>query len=227
LDAARERFGRLLTSPLRFAELHGSEQLSPRERRRMEPRRMSRRLAIDLVAQAFLKHTDVVSLRVGAPRSDGAVNPPGHEVLLRETGLSRTRMCRAIRDGKRAGYWTAHQPRLEYTNAEGAKAYAAFRVIYRLTDRFFERLGLGRRLKVERDRASERARARRARIFPGPLLRGREAMRRLRARPRAGAPPGAEVDQRRANEIMMRLRHQHPDWDAERIRAEARRLTRS
>ncbi len=226
LKAATERIGGLLTNPLRFIELHGGEGLPARERRRLEPRRYSRRQAIDLVCQAFLKHVDLLSLRVGTPLRNGAVSPPGHAELAVETNLTLTRMRRAIRDGRRAGWWTAHQPRLKYTNDKGESAHCAFRVIYRLTDRFFDRLGLSRRLKRERDQASHRATARRQRIHPGPLLAARDGFRSLlapRPRPRPTVDD-KENEARLMNALMVRLSLKHPGWDPERVRAEARRL---
>lgn len=227
LDAARERLARLLSYPLRFTELHGSDMLPAREARRMEPRRMPRREAINLVGAAFLKHTDVVSLRVGSPRPDGSVTPPGQIRLTEETGISMSRLRRAIRDGVRAGYWTRHQPRLRYSRQDGAYAYCAFRTIYRLTDRFFVRLGLGKRLVKERQRAAERAGGRR-RIYALALLEARDQLRK-RSRAVARAPRSvddAENDARLLNSLRLRLRMQYPGWPPERIDAEAKRLRR-
>jgi hypothetical protein len=231
LEAARERLQALIRSPLRFAELHGSSVLRPSERRRIEPRRLERREAINLVGAAFLKHTDLCSLRVGSPRRDGHVTPPGHVRMQEETGLSLSRMRRAIRDGVRAGYWTSTQPRVAYKNSAGETRYAAFRVIYRLTDRFFGRLGLGRRIERERDRASAR-RSERRRIYAASLVEARDALGRMqrakasRYEGRAASDDAAHNRARLGLELRIRLRAQHPEWPPERVSAEADRLIR-
>lgn len=228
LSAAAERLARIINFPLRFTELHGSDMLRPAERRRMEPRRMPRRESINLVGAALLRHTDVASLRVGSPRADGQVTPPGHVKLAEETGLSLTRLRRALRDGVRAGYWTRTQPKVKYTNAEGSQAWAAFRVIYRLTDRFFARLGLGRRLERERKAAAERAGERR-RIYALALLEARDRVRSFVRKHEKAPPPTVDAGENRARlliEIKLRLRARWPDWPPERIAAEAERLAR-
>lgn len=230
LAAARDRLAALLKHPLRFVELHGSELLRPAERRRMEPRRLSRREAVYLVGAALLHHADVVTLRVGAPRGDGHVTPPGHEKLAELTGLSLTRLRRALREGIRAGYWTATQPRLRYRNAAGDWAYAAFRVVYRLAERFFARLGLGRRLAKERIKAAERLRDRR-RIYALALLGARDARLKTRRGSRDHSGPTARQDDaenaaRLLADLKLRLRQRYPDWPAERVAAEASRALR-
>lgn len=230
LEVAAERLQRLIRFPLRFTELHGSEVLRPSERRRMEPRRLPRRESINLVGAALLRRTDLVTLRVGTPRGDGQVTPPGQVKLAAETGLSLTRLRRALRDGIRAGYWTRTQPRLKYTNQEGLPAWAAFRVIYKLTDKFFARLGLGKRLDRERKAAAERAGQRR-RIFALALLEARDRLRAFRRRKDGPQAPPASTDdaENRARfliELKLRLRAKWPDWPAERVAAEAERLAR-
>lgn len=224
---ARERLARLIPFPLRFLELHGAELLRPAERRRMEPRRMARREAINLVGASMLGHTDLVSLRVGSPRADGSVNPPGQLALAAETGLSLTRLRRAIRDGVTAGYWTRTQPRLKYITADGEAAWSSYRVIYRFTDRFFHRLGLAKRLTRERQRAAERCGQRR-RIYALALLEARARFRKVRGAPRQAAQStdAAENEARLMAELRLRLRARWPDWPVERIDGEAARLRR-
>jgi hypothetical protein len=200
--------------------------LRPAERRRIEPRRMQRREAVNLVGAAFLKHADVVTLRVGSPRADGSVTPPGHDRLAEETGLSLTRLRRAIAEGVRAGWWTASQPRLRYRGADGEWAYAAFRVIYRLSEKFFRVLGLGPKLQRERVKASERLGQRR-RIYALALLAARDSFRTLRRGldlARRTDIDAAENRGRLLTELRLRLRQQYPGWPPERIEAEAQRL---
>jgi len=230
LAAACERLRKLLTHPLRFTELHGSEMLRPSERRRVEPRRGERREAIFLVGSALLHYADVLTLRVGSPRGDGLVTPPGHDKLAEITGLSLTRLRRAIHDGRAAGYWDSTQPVLRYKNAIGDWAYASFRVVYRLTEKFFKRLGLGPKLARERVKAAERARDR-TRIHPLALLQARELVRASKAGSREFQGPQASADAaeneaRRMSELRAVLRHRWPDWPADRVEAQARRLYR-
>lgn len=99
--------------PLKLHDLHGTKLLPRWQARRMTPRRPELREAIGLVARAMLEHTDIDSKRVGAPRSDGRVVPPGqqgrkgHEDeagLVWETGLPITRVRRAIGTMVRIGW---------------------------------------------------------------------------------------------------------------------------
>jgi hypothetical protein len=243
--------------PLRFLELHGAELLPEWQRRRMTPRRRERLEALALVGLALLRFADLVSYRIGAPRSDGYVTPPGHEELARLTGLTLTRLRRAIRDMVRAGYLRGprrgsklnRQPVTEYTNAKGERAYCAHRVVYVLTDKFFERLGLGPRMARERTLAVARRAAHR-RIYAGALLEGRELAKGLRHGSRekrfpgapgtptraVGAPAGpaplvsvdaAENAARLVAGLKLRLRERHPDWGAARLEAETERIVRS
>lgn len=91
--------------PLKLHDLHGTKLLPKWQARRMTPRRPELRESIGLVARAMLEHMDIPSKRIGAPRADGYVSPPGqqgpegHEDemgLVWQTGLSITRVRRAI-----------------------------------------------------------------------------------------------------------------------------------
>lgn len=209
IGAVRSRLEYLLEhEPWKFLELHGSEGLPRWQQRRMVTRHRSRLEAIGKVLGAMLEHTDLESYRVGAPRSDGNVTPPGqqgpkgHEAeegLRRDTGLSITRIRRAIADLVRAGYLFGprlgpdgrplpgpsgkrYQRVIEYTNDKGERAYCAHRVVYVFRELFFERLGLklAERMKLERASAVARRAERRARMYPGPLLAAREHTRGMR-----------------------------------------------
>jgi hypothetical protein len=199
-DRSVDRLQKLITHPLRFADLHGTGLLPRREARRMTPRRRERRESIVKVSMVLLRHCDLVSLRIGAPRilSDTSetreVTPPGHEALIAECGVSPTSFRRCIAEMKRAGWLTAKQPRYLYESGEtGETCYGALRVIYTLTAKFFKALQLDKRLKVERDKASERAGERR-RIYAAGLLEARHKAGAARSallhgRKRAGTAP--------------------------------------
>ena len=210
IGAVRSRLEYMLErEPWKFLELHGSEGLPRWQQRRMVTRHRSRLEAIGKVLGAMLEHTDLESYRVGAPRSDGNVTAPGqqgpkgHESeagLVRDTGLSITRVRRAIRDLVRAGY--LYGPRLgpdgkalpgpsgkryqrvvEYSDPKtGEKRYCAHRVVYVFRDLFFQRLGtkIADRMQLERADAVRRRAERRARLYPGALLAARENLRGMR-----------------------------------------------
>lgn len=194
-DAADKLCDALERRPLRLAEIHGAQLLPSWQRRRMTPRRPERREALGRVLTAMLEHCDLVSLRVGTPRSDGFVTAPGQQGpkgreleggLVRETGLSITRVRRAISTAVRAGWLRGprrgskdnRQPVTEYTNAAGDRAWAAHRVVYVFTAMFFRAVGIQTH-KLERERAFavKRRDERRGRLYPAALLAGRELVR--------------------------------------------------
>jgi hypothetical protein len=169
------------------------------------------------------------------------VTPPGHEALIAESGVSPTSFRRCVAEMKRAGWLTGKQPRYIYEDQRtGDTRYGSLRVVYTLTKKFFEALGLDRRLKVERDKAVIRAGERR-RIYALGLLEARDAGEKARravvreqdaaARARGSAAKAAadEIDAREnaARQLIglkLRLRQAHPDWGADRIDREARAL---
>jgi hypothetical protein len=264
LKNAIEKCARMLTGKVtEFIELVGGELLPKWQRRRIPKRRRERLEAIVLTAQALVKHVDLLSLRVGAPRgaapaSDAEdvryVNPPGQAKLCEETGLSITRLRRAIKDLRLAGYILGpakgkkenRQRRIEYTRPDGTKGWSSCRVVYVLTRKFFERLELSKRLEKEQADAYQRARA--GRPSSGALLAAREHRRGWKAGSRetrplgspgtptravAGTtgqtdPPPTEERARQLMAIQLAIRGAHPEWDPDRVRAEAlERLKRS
>ena len=257
LKRAIERCARMATGKVTdFIELVGGELLPKWQRRRIPKRRRERLEAIVLTAQALMKHVDLLNLRVGAPRGAAPlsadaedvryVNPPGQAKLCEETGLSITRLRRAIKDLRLAGYILGpakgrkenRQRRIEYVGTDGKKGWSACRVVYVLTRKFFERLDLARRLEKEQADAYQRARA--GRPSSGALLAAREHRRGWKAgsretRPRGapGAPtpavarptshagPMAEDTARNLIGVQLAIRGAHPDWDPDRVRAKA------
>lgn len=247
---------RILTGKVtEFIELVGGELLPRWQQRRVPKRRVERLRAIVLTAKALLKHQDLVSKRVGTPRgrvpdSTDVVDaryvcPPGQKKLCEETGLSITALRRAIKDLRLAGYLLGpgkgsplKQRRIAYTNAKGEVGYSSCRVVYVLTDLFWQRLKLGDWLALEQRDAYERAKGRR--LASGPLLAAREHRRawkrgsretRLQDAPgtptpavaRTAAPvaPQAEDTARNLIQAQLALRKAHPEWDPDRVRAEA------
>lgn len=167
--------------PLRFVELHGAQGLTRADRRRLEARLTLRLQAYVLVVGALLVWMDLPSLRSGKLVAGERVFGLGQEHLAEVTGLSLTRLRRAIADLVAAGYLTWKQPIARYVKpgAPGGVGHAAWFAIYRFELRFFERLQLDGALAKNRRRAVER-RANRVRIYAASLLRAREALRRAR-----------------------------------------------
>lgn len=265
LKKAIERCARMATGKVsEFIELVGGELLPAWQRRRIPKRRRERLEAIVLTAQALMKHVDLLSLRVGAPRGAAPasadaedvryVNPPGQAKLCEETGLSITRLRRAIKDLRLAGYILGpskgrtenRQRRIEYVRPDGSKGWSSCRVVYVLTRKFFERLDLSRRLEKEQADAYRRARA--GRPSSGALLAAREHRRGWKAGSREArplgspgaptpavattasqaAPPLTEERARHLMAIQLAIRGAHPEWDPDRVRSEAlERLKRS
>lgn len=213
--------------PLRLRELHGTQLLPRWQARRMTPRRPERREAIGLTLGAMLEHMDLVTKRVGTPRGDGYVTPPGQQGpneteggLCLETGLSITRLRRAISTAVRIGWLrgprrgpdgkylrgpsgTRYQRIEEYDDVRpgakpGAKRYHAHRVVYVFTDEFFAALDMTKDIERESGRASQRRTEARARLYPAALLAGRELMRGMRHGSREERPHGAHAAPTRA-----------------------------
>lgn len=227
-DIPRALYRRLIAAPLSCPGLHGSEKLPRHEARRMTPRRLSRRIAMFKAACVLARLADLVSMRVGVPRGDSYqlpdgsfqryVNAPGQEGehgLAALAGVTLSRLRRALGELRRMGWITSSQRVVEYTNAAGARAYYACRVVYVLTPKFFEALGIDRKVAKERKRASDRCGERR-RIYAGALLsRG--------ARGAAHTFDAAANDARRMGELELKIRQRYPAWSRDRVRAEARR----
>ncbi len=257
---ASERCAWIARKVARFIELTGGQLLPKWQRKRLAKRRPERLEAVVLVCRALLKHCDLLSLRIGKPRGRVPedysaeadvryVNPPGQARLCEETGLSITRLRRAIAELRRAGYLCGpgkgsalKQRRIEYVNSKGVTCWSACRVVYAFTRLFFERLHLDQRL--EREQADAYTRARGPRIYSGALLAAREHRRNWKAGSREQRPPGApgtptpaaapataratepgsEDAARALIAVQLALREAHPDWTLERVRAEAREL---
>lgn len=280
ITKARERLEDLLEhKPRKLLELHGAQLLPEWQRRRVVPRRPIFREAIGRVLGAMLEHTDTISYRVGAPRPDGFVVPPGQQGpegresefgLVMETGCSIQRVRRVISTAVRIGWLEgprkdkngkmipsksgrAYQHVKHWTDAKtGKSGYAAHRVVYVFTDAFFAALGkdMSERMVREREAAVTRRRERRERMYPGPLLAGRELVKGMRHGSRERRPLGAPAtptaavsvapaprqglsvdaaqnEERLAGAIALGLRNKHPDWPGDRVRAEALALARA
>jgi hypothetical protein len=145
----------------RFPELgSGRGQARFKFSESMRERNLQRLEAITLVAMCLLLHCDLVRLRCGRPRRDGScdairaarprprdgrmvVDRGSYATLESETGLTRTRLFEALRDGESAGYWSSHQPRKRWEDdLTGEDRWRGFPSVRTLSKLFFQRLGI-------------------------------------------------------------------------------------
>jgi len=113
--------------------------------------RSERREACVLLLTALLKYTDLASLRVGIPTPEGFLNLTVG-FLAAQTGLTLKRVERALADLKASGLVTLSQPRKRRPDGSW-QGLAAVKAISR---HLFALFGLGKVLKRERVKASQR-----------------------------------------------------------------------
>mgnify|MGYP006285007463 FL=1 len=95
---------------------------------------------------------DLVTLRVGIPDNEQRMQGYSAKVLSRMTGLGLRRVERAMRDLVAMGLVTVYA-RSQKQEDGTFKGFAAIRTI---SIRFFDLIGLGRKLRKERKKASAR-----------------------------------------------------------------------
>lgn len=213
LREIKTRLGRYFHSPAAWLPQLNSANGSPRQQR------SERREACVQLVRAFVKYCDLRTLRVGLPGKEGWIDFT-FDYLAEQAGLPLRRAERALRDLKRAKLVSVRRQceRLESDNESRYKGLAA---ITYLTPGLFERFGLGRRLRLERNRAHLRA-ARRAN-------RQRKHDRKAAAQTAALVDQIAEISKRAKShgpsmpttadpeiELARRasqLKVDHPDWD--------------
>lgn len=188
--------------------------------------RSERREACICIMAAFLKYTDLSSLRVGIPTSGGFLNFTV-KYLAKSTHMSLKRCERAIKDLKRAGLITVSQPR-ELQPDGSWRGLAAVKAVNKT---LFEVFGLGGMLKKERDKASKRLKVKsdkwrrdsdgkpnRAGVARMSLLLGGATEEKPKPKPKSMAPPNprAELDRKKliAN-LAVKFKIEHPDWNSQ------------
>lgn len=115
--------------------------------------RSERREACVRVLNGILKFTDLVTLRVGVPETDGFKFLP-LRVLEKHIGLETRRIVRALRDLRHAGLISSTQPR-EMDEDGNYKGLAAIRCV---SKNLFAMFGLDQMLAKQRELASKRFR---------------------------------------------------------------------
>lgn len=121
---------------------------SPRQQR------SERREACLAVLGCLLHYLDLSTLRVGIPRPGVGFRGISMPFIADKCDLSLKRTERAVADLVKSGLITVH-PLCDKLSETVYKGYAAIRTI---SAKLFSILGLGGRLKFERDRAAERQR---------------------------------------------------------------------
>ncbi len=247
-----QRTKKLFLSPKRFPELRGGRQLTIAEFKRARWPKDSALEAMALCAQAVEYDCDIVTKRCGAPYRDGRfVSGVSHETIAARTGLTLTRVGRAMRRLVKIGYFTAHYGREEYTPKErpggearackcckggahlwGRKKWASYNAVYRPTELFIRRCGLTKRWQREQERACKRHDERRRRraledVTQIQITKARQAMAAKSAAFAAeNAARAAErltrVERQELARIMRKLAVDHPDWGPARLELEAR-----
>lgn len=140
---------------VRCIALYTDRSLFPELRTAAEKRTKTERIeAMVLVARAIGRTTDILTLRSGSRNADGSVTGYTAQTIAKWTGLETQRVFRALWDLRDTGLATLTQPIEQRANGDH-RGLAGIRT---LTKEFFDRLGLGGRLRRERRELAEKAR---------------------------------------------------------------------
>lgn len=222
LTLLTERIGRYYYDPRRVLP---SLDLANGSLRQM---RTERREACLLLLAAILKFTDLASLRVGIPTKNGFMCLTV-DYLADQSGIGQRRVERALRDLKRANLLTIRQPR----QLEPDGRWRGLAAVKAVSKELFAVFGLKVALKLEQAKAVKRLRkmAEKWEEEDGqPRTLGDIAKVRLvtglreqtSGRHRGRARPPDDTEYRRAYNLKCaELMEQHPDWQGDRVRAEA------
>lgn len=115
-------------------------------------KRSERREACGILLSCLIHRMDLVTLRVGIPDNDQRMQGYTAKVLSRMTGLGLRRVERAMRDLVVMGIVTVYA-RSQKQEDGSYKGIAAIRTI---SIRFFDLIGLGKKIRKERKKASAR-----------------------------------------------------------------------
>lgn len=216
------RLQRYFTSPAGWLPQLNAANGSSRQQR------SERREACVQLLRAFVKYCDLRTLRVGVPGKEGWLDLT-FDYLAEQAGLPVRRAERALKDLKRAKLVTVRRQCefRERQDSPNESRYRGLAAITYLTPSVFESFGLGRRLRIERNRAhlrwARRANQRRKHDSKAAaqaaalanVLSGRIADIARRRRP-ASEPRSDLATADRQIEIARRvgqLKAQHPEWD--------------
>jgi hypothetical protein len=152
--------------------------------------RSERREACIAILGCILHYTDLVTLRVGVPQTDGSMAGLTMPYLAQLSGLGERRAERAIADLKAAGIITVHSICAKLDDL----TYKGFAAIRTVSKHLFSALGLGQWLRHERQKAADRQAKKDAKRRAKQEASVRMAMNAQRGRNPAGkAATTAEV----------------------------------
>jgi hypothetical protein len=115
-------------------------------------KRSERREACGILLSCLIHRMDLVTLRVGIPDNEQRMQGYSAKVLSRMTGLGLRRVERAMKDLVAMGIVTVYA-RSQKQEDGSFKGIAAIRTI---SIRFFDLIGLGKKVRKERKKASAR-----------------------------------------------------------------------
>lgn len=115
-------------------------------------KRSERREACGILLSCLIHRMDLVTLRVGIPDDANRMQGFTEKSLSRMTGLGLRRLERAMKDLVDMGFVSV-QRRSERREDGSYKGFAAIRTI---AIRFFDLIGLGKKLRKQRRKASQR-----------------------------------------------------------------------
>ena len=229
LDAIK-RCARIVTHPQSFPELIG-KSLAPRER--VRKRRPERLEACALVAMNLIRRTDRRTYRVGDQRLDGLCTGVSVADHVKATGLSPTRVRRALPEFEGWGIHTSVQPVTEFKKPKTRKAgdrrkglqrYAGLPAVRTVTPLLMQRLGITPKKQARARRAGYQDWQRR-KARPLSAVAIKETQRALRRLGDSDRGRAAQLERgQRLRLKRIELRKEHPDWGPDRIRDEAGRL---
>ncbi len=183
------------------------------------------------VGRFLFARMDIVTKRVGSPRADGVVVGVTAERIAEGTGLSLSRVNRALAEFAAAGWMNSCQP----CELKADGTYRGYPAIRTFNHRCFEVLRCSIKLAAAATAAHKKRKAARELAEKGEHELQRQRLQRERARLErrnaarmkriSGGIPLAGVDQdERAQQlaaVQLQIRAANPQWPPERVRAAA------
>jgi hypothetical protein len=185
------------------------------------------------IVKAGLSRMDICTRRIGSPRTDGTVVGVTAERLAEITGLSLSRVNRALAELIAAGWMTSCQP----CELKADGTYRGYPAIRTFTIRFFEVIRCSIKLSIAAAKAHKERKAARDLAEHGEAELQRQRLQRERARlerrnaarmkriagGRRLGNTDADQDERghRLAELQIEIRAANPQWPPERWRAAA------
>jgi len=217
---ACERLKQFYKSPSMFQSLN----LANGSSRKM---RSERREAVVRVSQTLIKFTELATLRVGQPTSQGFANY-SYNVLVTHSGLSYSRVRRAMKDLQKAGFVSVKRL---YEIDPDDRSYKGKPAVKCINVQLFEALGLGDALQTARDYASDQLKQIGKQV-KGYTRTGKAKQRLLNAMTTPKLPPLKRTYQtdlpttpdRITQETALGYKQKHPDWSVEQCYEAAEKL---